>query len=288
MLLRNPIERAFAHWNMQRFKGREPLDFLEAVKAEKERAEEAAPLQSRRYSYVDRGFYGEQLERVFSFFPRAQVKVIKSEEFQNNNRETVDAIFRFLGVGPVKMRRNKDRNVVPYERAITSEEKAYLLPIFAEDIAKLERMLGWDCADWKRQGDPAEPERGRLRSIAPTCLLKAGARISDRSKKALSSEKMRAPCERKQARSSGVKNELPSERGLKSRRRRPAGFRNCVRMSLMKNSQLAGVHSFQIPFGSLIVRWKQTRCAVTRSNFSPRSGRGTPGSIREITRGTLK
>src|SRR5437867_7805520 len=27
ILFRNPIERAFAHWNMQRFKGREPLDF---------------------------------------------------------------------------------------------------------------------------------------------------------------------------------------------------------------------------------------------------------------------
>jgi hypothetical protein len=39
--------------------------------------------------------------------------------------------------------------VVPYERAITPEEKKYLSAIFADDIAKLERMLGWDCADWK-------------------------------------------------------------------------------------------------------------------------------------------
>ena len=31
VLLRNPVERAFAHWNMQRFKGREPLDFFDAV-----------------------------------------------------------------------------------------------------------------------------------------------------------------------------------------------------------------------------------------------------------------
>src|SRR6266700_2176906 len=34
VLLRNPVERAFAHWNMQRFKGREPLDFFDAVKEE--------------------------------------------------------------------------------------------------------------------------------------------------------------------------------------------------------------------------------------------------------------
>src|SRR6266576_2993490 len=79
ILLRNPIERAFAHWNMQRSKGREPLDFLEAIQAEKRRAAEAAPLQSRRYSFVDRGRYAEQLERVFQFFPREQVKIIKAE-----------------------------------------------------------------------------------------------------------------------------------------------------------------------------------------------------------------
>src|SRR6266849_8099905 len=37
VLLRNPVERAFAHWNMQRFKGREPLDFFDAVKEETSR-----------------------------------------------------------------------------------------------------------------------------------------------------------------------------------------------------------------------------------------------------------
>src|SRR6266480_1242546 len=53
ILLRNPVDRAFAHWNMQRFRGREPLDF------------------------VDRGFYGQQLARLFKFFPRDQVKAVK-------------------------------------------------------------------------------------------------------------------------------------------------------------------------------------------------------------------
>ena len=149
ILLRNPIDRAFAHWNMQRFKKREPLDFLEAVKAEKQRARQEAPMQSRRFSYIDRGLYAEQIERVFKFFPREQVKIVKSEEFQKDNRKTLDSIFEFLGVAPISISRNKDRNVVPYERAITAEEREYLRPVFADDIAKVEQMLEWDCTDWK-------------------------------------------------------------------------------------------------------------------------------------------
>src|SRR6266571_2652294 len=140
IILRNPVDRAFAHWNMQRFKGREPLDFLEAVKEENKRAQEAVPLQSRAYSYVDRGLYAAQIERVFQFFPRKQVKIIKFENFGDKNRKTLDEIFRFLGVKPLTWFRNKDRNVVPYERAITHRERKHIQEIFAEDIAKLEQM----------------------------------------------------------------------------------------------------------------------------------------------------
>lgn len=149
IILRNPVDRAFAHWNMQRFKGREPLDFLDAVNQEKNRAREAAPLQCRRFSYVDRGFYAGQLERVFKFFSRERVQIIKFEQFQKRKDETLDGIFSFLGVKPLRSARDKDRNIVPYEREMRAKERKYLHEILAEDIAKVETMLGWDCSDWK-------------------------------------------------------------------------------------------------------------------------------------------
>jgi hypothetical protein len=149
VLLRNPIDRAFAHWNMQRFKGREPLDFFEAIKEEKTRIAGAPPVEVRRFAYIDRGFYAQQLERFFQFFPQEQVKVVKFEKFREEQRETVDSIFSFLGLEPLTSLRSKDRNVVPYERVMNWEERIFLYNIFADDIAKLERMLGWDCSDWK-------------------------------------------------------------------------------------------------------------------------------------------
>ena len=151
ILLRNPVDRAFSHWNMQRHKKREPLDFLEALKAEPDRITPPLTLASRRFSYVARGWYSQQLERFFKLFPREQIKVVKFEQFRNEQRATLDSIFTFLGLkalGPVTNRR---RNVVPYRREMTEEERSHLSRIFAEEIARLEELLGWDCSDWKER-----------------------------------------------------------------------------------------------------------------------------------------
>ena len=149
ILLRNPIDRAFAHWNMQRFKDREPLDFLDALKEEPRRIAQPLTVESRRFAYVNRGFYSEQLERVFKFFPREQVKIVKFEDFRDRKQEMLDEIFEFLGVKPLRGVRDKDQNVVPYERAMTPGERKYLSGVFSAEITKLEQMLGWDCSDWK-------------------------------------------------------------------------------------------------------------------------------------------
>ena len=149
ILLRNPIDRAFAHWNMQRFKDREPLGFLDALKEEPRRIAQPLTIESRRFAYVDRGFYSGQLERVFKFFPREQVHFVKFEGFRDRKQETLDGVFEFLGVKPLRRIRDKDRNIVPYERTITAEEREYLSEVFSAEITKLEQMLGWDCSDWK-------------------------------------------------------------------------------------------------------------------------------------------
>jgi hypothetical protein len=149
ILLRNPIDRAFAHWNMQRFKDREPLDFLDALKEEPRRIAQPLSLESRRFAYADRGFYSEQLERVFKLFPREQVKIVKFEDFRDRKQESLDGIFDFLGLKRLRNVRDKDRNVVPYERAMTNEERKYLGGFFASEVSKLEQMLGWDLSDWK-------------------------------------------------------------------------------------------------------------------------------------------
>lgn len=150
ILLRNPVLRAFSHWNMQRERGYDTLDFLDAIREEKNRRQEAWPLQSRRFSYIDRGFYSEQLERVFQFFPREQVHVIKFEDFRAGQSSTMKDLFQFLGVAPLPGLRNRERNAIPYARDMTNSERQYAAAFFKEEIPKVERLLGWDCSDWQR------------------------------------------------------------------------------------------------------------------------------------------
>jgi hypothetical protein len=134
---------------MQRYRRREPLDFFDAIREEETRIAGAPPTEARRFAYVERGFYGRQLERLFKFFPRQQVKAVKFEDFKTSQREVLASIFSFLGRKALRSLRNKDRNIVPYERAMNWEERVFLYNLFADDIAQVEYLLGWNCADWK-------------------------------------------------------------------------------------------------------------------------------------------
>ena len=149
ILLRNPAERAFSHWNMQRDRNLERLDFMDAVQEEKNRAREAMPFQLRKFSYVDRGFYADQIERVFRYFPREQVKVIKFEHFRRDARKTLDAVCNFIGIEPLQNLNNVETGSTPYVRRMTHSERHYLVDLYKSDIDRLEKLLGWDCSDWK-------------------------------------------------------------------------------------------------------------------------------------------
>jgi len=55
--LRDPIARAYSHWNMQRHRGNEKLGFDEAIELEKSRLEsvDLTVRDRQKFSYIDRG-----------------------------------------------------------------------------------------------------------------------------------------------------------------------------------------------------------------------------------------
>ncbi|PHS73639.1 MAG: hypothetical protein COB22_00060 [Cycloclasticus sp.] len=54
LILRNPIERAFSHWNMQTKRRRETRPFLEAIQCEENTPNNTFPTRSKRFSFENR------------------------------------------------------------------------------------------------------------------------------------------------------------------------------------------------------------------------------------------
>ena len=87
--LREPVARAWSHYQYEVQQGFENQSFPEAVALEEERlrGEEDRIRANPRYesyahrhhTYLQRGHYAEQLERIFDHFPREQVLVTRSE-----------------------------------------------------------------------------------------------------------------------------------------------------------------------------------------------------------------
>ena len=148
VILRNPIDRAYSHWNMEWSRKADDLPFWDAIQSERERCREALPYQHRVYSYVDRGFYIEQLRRLCTYFPQKQILILRNEELKGHPQESLNKVCDFLNVNPFRNIIAKDVNSRPYIFRMNSREKQYLRTIFEYEIRSLERVLNWDCRNW--------------------------------------------------------------------------------------------------------------------------------------------
>ena len=152
LLLRNPITRAYSQWNMERERGSDPLPFEQAIRTEVERSRDALPLQHRLYSYVDRGFYSDQLRRIWRYFPVEQTLVLKSEELQQAPEAALARITDFLGIARFAAAAPRNVHARPYQGPMSAEARRYLGDVFEFEIRSLERTFGWNCAKWLEAG----------------------------------------------------------------------------------------------------------------------------------------
>ncbi len=146
VLLRNPIERAYSQWAMQIATGKETEQFYNALLKEPHRR--GFNRQHRVFSYVHRGFYSSQLERLFSLFPRQQCLVLKSEELRDRHRDTLRQVHDFLGVGGAPIPSYEAVNSRKYEPMPLAARKVLAL-VFDQEIDRLEYLLEWDCSSWR-------------------------------------------------------------------------------------------------------------------------------------------
>ena len=109
VLLRNPVDRAYSHYQHRVRTARENLRFEEVVEAERkwllgkeegaaEREEARTRVARRRVesNYLSRGIYVDQLLRWSEFYSKEQMLVLKSEDFFDRTLDTMKLVLDFL------------------------------------------------------------------------------------------------------------------------------------------------------------------------------------------------
>lgn len=151
-LLRNPIDRAYSSYQHQVRAGREELSFEEAIAHEAERlAGEkekiiADPAYNsyayRKYSYIERGKYIDQIQNWHRFFKKEQLLILSSEAFWSDPEGAFKEIFDFLGVEAVEIKAAKKHNTGNYKSKMDPDLRKKLHELYRPYNDKLFEYLG--------------------------------------------------------------------------------------------------------------------------------------------------
>jgi hypothetical protein len=109
VLLRDPVARAWAHYQRARQGGIEDRDFADAIKEEQQwwgderqklivnPTHESEDVRTR--AYLHGGCYAALLKRWFEFMPRVRYHIVKTESLINDQKRTLDRAAAFLDIG---------------------------------------------------------------------------------------------------------------------------------------------------------------------------------------------
>ncbi len=147
IMLRDPVERAWSHWKMEFARGAETRPFAWCIRQGRQRLFEAEPWGfHREFSYVERGFYGEQIERLFALFPHDQVLILRADSLRRRQGEVIARIREFLGLPPGADPSPRETHVgrdMDYGSTLTPEDIAHLRGVYARDAERLADLTGF-------------------------------------------------------------------------------------------------------------------------------------------------
>jgi sulfotransferase family protein len=152
-LLRDPVERAYSHYQHEVARGFETLSFEEAIEAEPARLAgevermAAEPLYNsfahQHHSYLARGCYAEQLARWRALFPPEQLLVLSSERFFREPERSFARVLDFLELPPSTPDAFEKHNAYDY-RQMDATTRGRLVEHYREPNRALYEWLGDD------------------------------------------------------------------------------------------------------------------------------------------------
>lgn len=158
VLLRNPIDRAYSHYQHSLRRGRDPLSFEEALRVERERLapelvrmgedESYYSFSHQHHSYLVRGLYLDQLKSWRALFLEQQIGVFSAEDFATDTSRVFAEILHFLELPPWEPRVFPKHNAWRYPQ-MDPATRRYLVDYFRPHNERLYEYLGREF-DWNR------------------------------------------------------------------------------------------------------------------------------------------
>jgi hypothetical protein len=157
LLLRNPVSRTYSQYHHMKRKGRISLSFEHCIKLEREilagrreaffENENHSDMIYRRFSFLARSRYAEQLSVWSKYFPKEQLHIIKSEDYFSYPEKTFQEVFHFLELTPFEVKFQKEHQASDYP-PMKPETRQQLYEYFEPFNQDLYQMTGRDFG-WK-------------------------------------------------------------------------------------------------------------------------------------------
>ena len=155
IILRNPVDRAYSQYHLSVRQTAERRSFEDVVeenmnrlnKESHEHYEIKPKFSVKEDNYLKKGLYALQLRYWLKIFPRENILIVSTEEFESNQQIIYNKIFEFLNISKFEVKNTKKMEKGNYP-PMKSETRNLLLDYFRQHNHELFELINikfdWD------------------------------------------------------------------------------------------------------------------------------------------------
>jgi len=155
-ILRNPVDRAFSHYNMGVNESNDERSFEDVIEKDLKLLESSKDHENKsdtyfktivENSYLARGFYAEQLKIWFEIFDKKQIHITTTENLATNSDNTFNEIFKFLEIPDFKilnLESKRKGNYSPLNKDMKTQLTNFFKPYNDELYQLIGKKFNWN------------------------------------------------------------------------------------------------------------------------------------------------
>tara|TARA_B100001245_G_scaffold217001_1_gene185154 strand:- start:62 stop:592 length:531 start_codon:yes stop_codon:yes gene_type:complete len=156
VILRNPVDRAYSQYHLNVREKIEKRSFEDVIKENMNRLDKESHEQheikpqflAEKNNYLKKGLYAQQLRHWLKIFPRKNILIMSTEEFESNQQTIYNNIFEFLNIFQFEIKNTEKMekgNYMPME----SKTRSLLLDYFRSYNNELFKLIDKKF-DWEK------------------------------------------------------------------------------------------------------------------------------------------